>query len=812
MIALPPIHACMMGYCLAHPYALLWLAALLVLLVPVIRMNTVTFKSKQEKEDYLHEKRVLRIAFTILRSLVLVLILLAIASPFITTNEIVHGYPSLTVLVDNSTSFSVFDKAPVDSLVAQLNEHIPLRVHTIGSGEHSALGDGILNSMQGDDNLLVISDGQNTEGRVLGDVVLFAAKLNTTISTVSLTPKAGDLAVSIKGPREVILGQENEFLVEVALAGNTGAYTLEVEIDGEKVVSERDVSAKAITRAFASGYHRITARLITDDFFEENNIYYKSVYALPKPKLAFVTEGGSPLSSELDAVYDVTTMGSVPQNPDSFSAVVLNNLPGTSLQEHTQRLSEYVADGNGLVFIGGDASFDRGLYQKADYGIEPLLPVIVGKAESDSQNVVNIVLLIDISGTSGQSFSSGSTSSKLDVAKALAIKILSDLRPDDAVAVVAFNDVSYLISPLTPLGEKDNIVERIKTLQADGGTLTFQGLRRADFLLEGANGNKNVILISDGLDASMDTALSVGSSLSAKGVKIYTVGVGFDTHEEFMKSLARRGNGIYFKPDETQHLKIAFGRAEEEPGTTMSAILLDRNHWITSSDIELSAGVTGVNYVAPKLGSQVLAATSQADPLLTVGRYGLGRVVALSTDDGSAWGNTLYAPQNSKLVVRTFNWAIGDPVRTLEHAVSVADVHLGEPATVEVFSDEKPIATDSSLIFSRVGSRAYHASYMPGGTGFFEVMGATFAVNYNKEYATVGMSEEFASLVTLTRGAVFEPADVEGIVEKITELSRRVKIKLSFLRFPFIIAALALFLLEIAIRRLAVNQYMRRSV
>ena len=44
---------------------------------------------------------------------------------------------------------------------------MPVQIRTIANGESSAIGNGILNNIEGDDNVMVITDGANNEGKLL---------------------------------------------------------------------------------------------------------------------------------------------------------------------------------------------------------------------------------------------------------------------------------------------------------------------------------------------------------------------------------------------------------------------------------------------------------------------------------------------------------------------------------------------------------------------------------------------------------------------------------------------------------------------
>ncbi|MFH2028267.1 MAG: vWA domain-containing protein, partial [Nanoarchaeota archaeon] len=732
------------------------------ILLFLLNKNFVYFRKKEEEQEFNKSKKKDRSFLLLTRTLIVLLVLIALASPYSEKSITVPGDASLLILADNSTSFDLFDKSIAPELASKLKGKLPVNMRYIASGDVSAIGDGILNNMKGEDNLLVITDGNNNNGRVLGDVVLFASSLNTSISTINIDPIENDAGVKIIGPSVVVVDESNTFEVKVNEVGDVGDYLLEVYVDGEKVASEQNIKSKKITKKFSEGYHKIWAEINVNDHFQQNNEYYKSIKVIPPPKILFISQKTSPLLSGLTNLYDVRLEESLPQDISNYHTVIINDIKGDTLSNWIPKLTEYVADGNGLVVIGGESSYDKGYYQKPSYLIETLLPVKIGIPEMEGKSDANIMLLIDISGTAGLGFTSTSGSSKLDVQKALALSVLTTIRTEDTVGILAFNDVSHLISPLSTLSEKESdMIQKIKTLQASGGTLVFQGLRRAEYMLDGALGSKNIVVISDGLDAAEKAALDLTKVLAKKGVKVFTVGIGEGTNEQFLRSMADIGNGLYLQPDETQNLRLFFGEEAEQEEETFSLIILDQNHWITKGELGLSATLTGNNYVVPKSGSRAIVATSSGSPIITVGSFGLGRVVAISTDDGGKWAADLLTKENSKIVTRTINYAIGDPGRNLDFDVTIDDATLGKPSQIKLVSKKIP-KVDTPL--SKIGDTLYIGSFSSDKVGFSEILGATVATNYNEEYLDLGLNPEFKELVALTNGKVFDKDDIEEMV------------------------------------------------
>src|SRR3989338_4670832 len=126
-----------------------------------------------------------------------------------------------------------------------------------------------------------------------------------------------------------------------------------------------------------------------------------------------------------------------------------------------------------------------------------MLTVNVGYGAEEEFKNINVIFVIDVSGSTGDEFSSSKQDEKIAVQKALALELLKGMKLDYKVGAVAFNHYYYVIADLKPLYDNQDMNETIARLQFGGGTVVFQGLRKAHDMLANAAGSKNVILISD---------------------------------------------------------------------------------------------------------------------------------------------------------------------------------------------------------------------------------------------------------------------------------------------------------------------------
>ena len=194
------------------------------------------------------------------RCLIFTILIIAIASPFSLEEKTVQGDPSLTILADNSTSFELFEQGIASELKTSLEKEIPTTIKYIAHGESSAIGDSLLNNMKGNDNLLLISDGNNNKGTDLGDVMMLASSLNTTISSLNINPVKTDLAVTIDGPSELIFGTEALFYIDVKQIGPASLnYNIRVMLDDNVMIDEQASGTKIfeINQMLDTGYHKI---------------------------------------------------------------------------------------------------------------------------------------------------------------------------------------------------------------------------------------------------------------------------------------------------------------------------------------------------------------------------------------------------------------------------------------------------------------------------------------------------------------------------------------------------------------------------
>ncbi|MBS3135461.1 VWA domain-containing protein [Candidatus Woesearchaeota archaeon] len=739
----------------------------------------------------------------------ILLLLIAFAFPFTTKEVSTHGDPVIKLLVDNTESMKVFGDSVLESLKSKIGKNAPVEISQISSGKVSDIGDGILRKIEGNDNLLILSDGNSNFGKSLIDVGIYSKISDTKLFAFEIVPEANDAYVEIIGPSDTIEDTPNLFKIKVGNIGAEPAFTLQIYIDDKLEFTGGNVREKDILHTFGKGYHKITAKIELKDYFVENNVFYKTVNAVPKPEVLFVSPEPGPLERSLGDIYHLTITKNIPDNLEKYFAVVMDNVHYSAISGKIDGLIEFLINGGGIVFIGGRNSFDRGGYEGTL--VESMLPVKVGSGKIVDQLQHNIIIIIDVSDSfSDFAYKKGATGSALDLGKGIAVKMVETFRDDINVGVVAFASLAQNVAEPTELkGNREVIIDKIKRIGSGQGTAIDQGLIWASRLLDKVKGTKNVILISDGKMGNIKeppAPKSVAEKMAKDGVRIYTVGLhslisGQETiNRQFLKKLASIGSGSYFEPEDYQYLNIFFGKPEAKEkifsGNSNLAIV-DKDHFITNA-LDINARVSGVNFVVPKLGAKSLIFTGDGNPVLNSWNFGLGRVVTFASDDGREWAGQLLDKENSILITRMINYAVGNPEKDKEILIDVKDSYLGEDNEVIVKSKNYPVSKE--IAFVKEGQDIYKASFRPNGPGYFQFFDALVAVNNYKEYYRLGLNKEIYNMVSVSGGKVIKLD--ESITDELTSYTLRTETDRVDLRLYPLAMLLAIYIIEVFIRKI----------
>jgi uncharacterized membrane protein len=739
--------------------------------------------------------------FAASRLLVFCLIIAAAANPyFVEVHTISSQKPSITILDDQTGSMSIFDP----DIATRVESYVDAPLRTF-SGDTTPLGDKIVQYALPGSTLLLVSDGYSNSGRSLEDALALARASNTTTFALSLDPQRDDAGVEISGTNTAVLAGDYPFKVLVRSSrgyqGPISVFADEKMIYSDTIVANNSASIK-ISHSFLETGNHILRAVIAPDGQPINDNYQKAVYVVPKPQVLLISSGNSPLATDLEDLYKLTIVSELPDQLEGYKAVVLDDIRYNSL---LSPLQSYVREGGGLVVVGGEDAYDHGNYRNSS--LEEILPV--RSVPSIFEGGKTLIFVMDISFSLLTTRTADGTP-LLDYEKALAVELLKSPHfRDYKVGLVVFGSKAYNVQDPVPLSRAESVLrERIMSLAPTGTENSYldSGLQLAWDMLNVSGGQGELVILSDGnlynypevVARSIDLLRQM--NLTARLVQVQAFS-GATGRFDYVASQTRSEYSAFVYPDSltTTMQEPPAGVVPEESSLTGYAVnVVNKNHYITA-DLNLNATVTGFNDVTPRPGAQRLAALPDGKPVLTVWRYGLGRVAALTVDDGSSWAGELYTSPSSQLISSTVNWAVGDP-RPQDDRVEADDGWQGTPLSVTISSNARPSFPDADV--EKVGDNRYVATFIPNSTGIYYIGNYGLAVNYPQEFRDIGFNPDFSRMIMANGGKVFSEAEArQSLVVEAGRVSRRTVQERISRRDILLLLALIIFLTEIIYRK-----------
>jgi hypothetical protein len=727
------------------------------------------------------------------RALIIGFVVLALTGPFYSEETTSQGDPTIMLLIDNSTSMELFD-ADAMALKDALETEVPVTTVTIASLENSRLGDAIFRQLQ-HQNLLLLTDGNNQKSSMnFIDLAGYAEKFNTTINSLELGDERSDTGIQIDGPRSSIVDTDYFFTVELDNMGR--ASRVSITVDGQPIFEEQtELSTIELNYQFTRlGNHKITATLEAEDYFLQNNEWYHIVEVVEKPKILYMGYRASEFDDILPQRYDLTSVSSLPSDLSSYFAVVVNDVMHDLDSNDASLLEAYTDEGNGLLVWGGLNSF------QGPSDIDYLLPLSAGETVENDLDF-NFIFVVDMSGIVELSMV------ETEIAAAELIDILADRKEEVNIGVVDFSYTSHIIYPLSPGAMAPSIKQAMNDFQDTttiDGTLWLRpaalhtGLATAREMFVGVEGNNNIIIVTDGnihTTKYLPRAVSEIDELTKMGVRVHT----YDLRNEYLDDsvlrkvrqyLSSLGGGMFI--NSYFSLNSLFEKA---------LIVSNHNHYITS-ELVLSAVVTGENKVSRSPSGKTLITTGTGLPIVAVNSY--NKVGAVATDDGYEWAEDLTEEENEHVIYRIFDWAIGDPNRKKASYTRVAEAIVGQETKVSYKGTSYP--TSEKCTFLPIEDH-YECSILPTQSGFDTILGTTYAVNYQEEYQDIGYNQRALNLLTeRSGGSSFDPAETGAIISKVKSDSKVRVLEKHALDWYLLAAAMIVFLFEIFVRRVLMHR------
>lgn len=561
-------------------------------------------------------------------------------------------------------------------------------------------------------------------------------------------------------------------------------------------------------------------------------------------------------------VATVTDVQNIPSTLDGLRAydqIILNNISAEDLYENLaegfdKMLQSYVQDyGGGLFTVGGNKGYesdgvtpipnaynreDRIKYQdKSVY--HQLLPV----QAIEYTPPLAVVFVIDCSG-SMDTKDSVTGKSLLELAKSGAMTAVDEQMSDrDYVGVISLDDKYGEEIAITPVTFKSKIIAAIDGLESGGGTVFTSSIKRAGLALKPVNvQRKHIILITDGQpgdefeDYEQATKDNFAAGITMSIVCISGTGELSGAAAENMKNAALAGGGECHAVTDAPSIprvvsqdlardaikEVEYGDFQPKINNASSSIVSG----VTQADMPTLGGFYGTKLKtgaeAPIMGEYV--------PIYAQWKYGKGTVGSFMCDlSGTNWSanflasdygqiivnnivNTLFPSENIQPKEINYQFTEGNYSTQIDIFTELA---LDESIEVEITSPIKAGESEPQVQILKPSAESLYSrvTFSVTQPGVHQVVIRKVNMNgdvvasvttqrvfsYSKEYDAFPDNAAAELLMTELaqdgKGAVLDDAS-----EAFKDFARTIQ-KTYDPRLPFIIAALVLFLLDIAVRK-----------
>lgn len=495
-------------------------------------------------------------------------------------------------------------------------------------------------------HIVLLSDGQqNLEDALQQAQILQQQGIRLDVVPLPGTKGADASIEGLDAPTQ--LHTNERFTLHLKLNSTVAQKaTLHIYLDNQQISQQQlDLAAgrqelSLDLLAPGPGFHTFKMSLeAPNDSIPQNNEAAAFVNVQGAPRV-LVIEGqpgsGQNIIAALRATkIDVTvgTPNDVPTSLDSlvqYNSVVLADVPAPTLGDaRMQILQSFVRDlGHGLVVSGGQNSYSLGSY--AGTPLEQTLPLSMDIPQHKDTPSIAVVLIVE----------SLEAQTPINISKEAAKGVVGLLSPRDQVGISSgYGTLSIKMQHVTDKKAIDNAIDN---LNPDDPPSYLPDFINAEQVLQHTDAKvKHVILLGDG-DA-IDAYQTQISKMAGESITVSTVATNANSPQEIntMQQIANWGKGRFYRADNPSSIPQIL--LQETERAARRSVINEKFNPVVVNQHPILTGFSGLpqleGYIAttPKPAAQIILVSHQDDPVLAAWQYGLGRVVAWTSDALGLW-------------------------------------------------------------------------------------------------------------------------------------------------------------------------------
>ncbi|HTA46497.1 MAG TPA: VWA domain-containing protein [Bryobacteraceae bacterium] len=607
--------------------------------------------------------------------------------------------------------------------------------------------------------IALITDGNENDGAVTR-AAWQAQQNGVSIDTIALAgrsqPQLKTEAVGIPGA--VFTGER--FPVDLTIYSPRNiAATIELSAEGKAIgthpitLETGENRVRIRTSLNAAGAIDLSGKIEAAGLGESR---FEDAVAVRRPRVQWISEDPAGTEGHIVDVlttnrFDVIQSKTLPADLDGTQLVAFNNIDMEAVPPaDKQRLETFVQGGGGALMIAGE---HNSYVDHKGAPEDPLARTFPAKlVPPRSPQGTCVVLIIDKS--------SSMEGKKIELARQAASGVVENLKPDDRVGVLIFDNSFMWDVPIRTADNKALIKREIAGIIPDGGTQIAPALNEAyRKILPVNSAYKHIVLLTDGISEEGDS-LSLSKDAATNHITISTVGLGQDVNRSYLEKIAVTAKGKSYMLNEPAGLEqILLKDVQEHTGTTaiekpIKAEVKHTTDLLDKVDMEHAPNLSGyVRFETRPTADEIL--TVDTDPLLVRWQYGLGRAAVFSSDAKSRWAaNWLTWPGFDRLWTNIFRDLLphgneSEAVARYDSANQeiVVDYHLSdrttEPATPPDLYVIGPGDFRHPLDVSRLAPGTYRGRLRIGSLeGLFRVR----PLNESRAFPEVGLYRQESEL------------------------------------------------------------------